>query len=35
MYYRISSNKRRASKKARPLIYAALLGAHIKINAYL
>ena len=31
--YRISSNKQRASDKRRPLISAALLGAHIEISA--
>ena len=32
-HYRISSNKRRASNKCRPLISAALLGIHIEISA--
>ena len=31
--YRISSNKRRASNKCRPLISAAPLGIHIEISA--
>ena len=33
--YRISSNKRRASNKRRPLISAAPLGIHIEISASL
>ena len=33
--YRISSNKRRASNKCRPLISAAPLGIHIEISASL
>ena len=35
MIYRISSNKRRASNKRRPLISAAPLGIHIEISAFL
>ena len=31
--YRISSNKRRASKKRRPLISAVPFGIHIEISA--
>ena len=33
--YRISSNKRRAPNKHRPLISAAISGAHIEISASL
>ena len=33
--YRISSNKRRASNKCRPLISAAPLGIHIETSASL
>ena len=33
--YRISSNKRRASNKFRPLISTAPLGIHIEISASL